>query len=256
MIIREFNLPLNAGVGTALVINVNQYDSGENWYFTLYEENGMKYTPTTASIVGVKPDGNAIANSATVDENGRVVVEETEQMTACAGRAEFELTVDSTHGTANFILMVEKKPTDEAIPSDSDLSLIQEALDSTNPQAIAQGVSDWMDDNLTPTTPVVDASLTVQGAAADAKKVGDEIDDLNGAISELGAGWTDEQIDMLNEIFNHVMFTDSSADTLINGLITSLKAASGEYIEVNAHTMTIHSLKRTPSVDDDEMTIM
>lgn len=184
MIIREFNLPLNAGVGTALVINVNQYDSGENWYFTLYEENGMKYTPTTASIIGVKPDGNAIANSATVDGNGRVVVEETEQMTACAGRAEFELTVDSTHGTANFILMVEKKPTDESIPSDSDLSLIQEALDSTNPQAIAQGVSDWMDDNLTPTTPVVDASLTVSGAAADAKKTGDEISELKSALRE------------------------------------------------------------------------
>lgn len=47
-------------------------------------------------------------------------------------------------------------------------------LDTT----IAQDVSDWLENNLTPTSPPVDDTLTIQGAAADAKKTGDEISDL------------------------------------------------------------------------------
>lgn len=35
-------------------------------------------------------------------------------------------------------------------------------------------VTNWLRDNITPTTPPVDDTLTIQGAAADAKKVGDE----------------------------------------------------------------------------------
>lgn len=36
-------------------------------------------------------------------------------------------------------------------------------------------VTGWMDEHITPTTPPVDDTLTIQGAAADAKKTGDEI---------------------------------------------------------------------------------
>ena len=41
---------------------------------------------------------------------------------------------------------------------------------------IAESVSDWLDENLTPTSPPVDSTLTVSGAAADAKVTGDKID--------------------------------------------------------------------------------
>lgn len=43
-------------------------------------------------------------------------------------------------------------------------------------------VTTWLDDNIEPTTPPVDSSLTVQGAAADAKKTGDELSDLKSAL--------------------------------------------------------------------------
>ena len=42
----------------------------------------------------------------------------------------------------------------------------------------AGAVADWLKDNITPTTPAVDASLTISGAAADAKKTGDAVSDL------------------------------------------------------------------------------
>lgn len=176
-ITRYFNLNLNAGQSSPLTINVNQYDSGEQWVFTLYGDNGLKFTPATGAIVGVKSDGLGIINTGTVDSDGRVVINETQQMTAAAGRAVFELMLDSqTHGTANFVVLVEPKPGDHADLSDSDVSLIQQAIDSTIPENIAGAVSDWMDDNLAPSQWVLDSSLSVQGAAADAKAAGDKID--------------------------------------------------------------------------------
>ncbi len=133
MISRTFKLCLNAGSGSAPYINVNQYDEGETWLFELYSENGERYIPSSGAIVGVKSDGHGIVNTGTVDSEGRVVITETQQMTASAGRAIYELSIDGlTHGTANFIVAVERKPTDDAVMSDSDLSLIQEAVDAAS----------------------------------------------------------------------------------------------------------------------------
>ena len=131
MITKYFNLYLNAGVSVAPVIHANQYDSTEQWIFTLFQENGEIYIPPTGAIVGVKPDGHGIINSGTVNEDGQVVINETQQMTACVGTSVFELLVDhGNHGTANFKVEVEFKPSDNADMSDSDLSYIQDALDT------------------------------------------------------------------------------------------------------------------------------
>lgn len=154
MITRTFKLCLNAGTGSAPYINVSQYDEGETWLFELYSETGERYIPTTGAIVGVKSDGHGIANTGTVDSEGRVVITETEQMTAAAGRSIFELSIDGlTHGTANFIVNVEKKPIDGAIMSDSDLSLIQEAITAAEEvKAVIEKMDITIDtyNNLTP----------------------------------------------------------------------------------------------------------
>lgn len=131
MIVRNFNLHLNTGASSPLVIHANQYDHYEQWVFTLYTEKGELYVPSTGAIIGVKSDGHGIINTATVNEAGQVVVNETQQMTAASGMAMFELSIDDgAHGTANFYVDVEKKPGDNADLSDSDLSLIQQAVDA------------------------------------------------------------------------------------------------------------------------------
>ena len=58
-------------------------------------------------------------------------------------------------------------------------------LDTT----IAQDVSDWLDEHITPTTPAVDDTLTVSGAAADASVTGDKINDLKTAIALSNDGY-------------------------------------------------------------------
>ncbi len=209
---RYFKLFLNAGAASPLVINVNQYDRDELWHFTLFSETGEQYYPNAAAIVGKKNDGNLIANAATVDGRGYVNVTETEQMTAAPGVNHFELLIDGQiHGTANFIVLVEPSPTEGGVVSDSDLSLIQQAMDSISPSVIAQKVADWMDENLTPTTPVVDQSLTVQGAAADSKKVGDELSDLKSQIAQGGTLSHDVATALLN-CFKKVVGKDDFDD--------------------------------------------
>lgn len=215
---RYFKLYLNAGIAVAPVIHVNQYDQGESWYFALYKDNGEAYIPADGSIIGVKSDGNIITNAGTITQN-YVVITETQQMTAAAGKAIFELQIDGgTHGTANFIVQVEPSPTDGGVVSDSDLSLIEEALNSVTPAVIAEEVTDWMDENITqPTNPVVDASLTVSGAAADAKATGDAIAAVSG-----GSGLTSEIKEALLALFQHVAWKDTDADDAYDALEEAL----------------------------------
>lgn len=215
MITRNFNLYLNAGHNVPLVINANQYDQGEQWVFTLYKDDGTQYTPSSGAIVGIKSDGLGIINSGSVVD-GKVVINETQQMTAAAGKAVFELMIDDqTHGTANFIVLVEPKPGNNADLSESDLSLIQQAIDGTSATAIAQSVADWMDDNLTPTTPVVDASLTVSGAAADAAVTG-------ALIRSGGSGLTNEAKQALLACFEHVAWIDEDGQDYYDALEAAL----------------------------------
>lgn len=60
---------------------------------------------------------------------------------------------------------------------------------------IADVVTDWLNDNVDPvgSAVVVDDSLTIAGAAADAKKTGDEIADLKTQVGNIGS-----LIDVLN----------------------------------------------------------
>ena len=143
---REFDLIINAGTSSPLVINANQNDSGETWLFNLYQEDGTKVTPLAGQIVGLKTDGHAIVNAGTVNGSGQVVITETAQITACPGSNIFELVFDSVHGTANFILLVEKSPVDDdADFSESDISAINQAIamaiDSATVQAVQNGLA-------------------------------------------------------------------------------------------------------------------
>jgi hypothetical protein len=129
MITREFKLYLNAGIGVAPIINANQFDQDEEWIFTLLQEDGTVYIPSTGAIIGLKTDGTTILNAGTVNSAGKVVITETEQMTAVPGSNVFELLIDgNTHGTANFVVFVERRPGDIDNPSESDISLFQEAI--------------------------------------------------------------------------------------------------------------------------------
>ncbi len=130
MITRNFKLPVSPGGALPPVIGVSQFET-ETWVFTLVEADGTIYTPSTGAIIGIKADGNIIDNAGTVDEDGNVVINVTEQMTASPGTALFEILFDgATHGTANFTVNVEKRPTEGGTVSESDISLLEQAIEA------------------------------------------------------------------------------------------------------------------------------
>jgi len=84
-------------------------------------------------------------------------------------------------------------------------------------------VADWLEENLQPTTPPVDSTLTVSGAAADAKVTGDKISALNSALAiDKNVLDATVYVDETTNIFNR-----SSADNL-DGY--SLNGSTGEPI--------------------------
>lgn len=67
---------------------------------------------------------------------------------------------------------------DEMVSDGSLSTLIGPIVVATAPDVIAQ----WLSDHITPTTPIVDNTLTISGAAADAKVTGEAVANLNSEV--------------------------------------------------------------------------
>ena len=260
MITREFNLYLHAGHSIPLVINANQYDHGEQWLFKLFNSDGTQYVPSSGAIVGIKSDNLGIINSGSVDTQGRVVINETQQMTAAVGKAVFELVIDDgTHGTANFVVLVEPKPGDNADLSETDISMIEQAVEAASTikpygsplvASTVAGMTDhdkvyvyvgsetgytsghwyyydgdsWEDGGVYNSVAVqTDTTLTLSGVAADAKKTGDEISDLKSQIAQ-GSGLTEDVKVALLACFENIggLYLNGNARTYIENLRSAL----------------------------------
>lgn len=60
---------------------------------------------------------------------------------------------------------------------------IGDVVNENLPNIVPDAVGNWLEENITPTTPVVDNTLTIPNAAADAKTTGDKITNLNRIIT-------------------------------------------------------------------------
>lgn len=139
---RTFSLDMIPG-GAQTAVACNQYESGDTWVFALYYDGGRYEIPTGAEvfITGTKPDGAAYKIAGTVVDNA-MVIEVTEQMTACAGRSIAEILVESeTDGTtlysANFPLLIEPA----AVQGELSPSVIPTAIVDTEGNIYYEGKS-------------------------------------------------------------------------------------------------------------------
>ncbi len=109
--------------GGQVVIFLNQYDEDFLLVFKLFARIGELTIEegTTAAIRGTKPDGNGFSANATIDiATSTVTVEGDPQMTVCAGRAVYELTLlkdGKELNTGNFVLIVERAALDKDTPT-------------------------------------------------------------------------------------------------------------------------------------------
>lgn len=117
MIRYEYDLDVTPG-GVPVCVNLSQYDQDFELRFRLYSREGYLdiKSGTTVSIRGTKKDNRGYSAVAVIDGT-LVTVAGNVQMTAVAGRQDFELTLLSSEGkelnTANFFLCVERAAMDK-----------------------------------------------------------------------------------------------------------------------------------------------
>lgn len=225
MIQHQRNINMYPGVRAPERIHLSQYDSDFTLVFSLYSSAGSFSVDsgTTAMIRGTKGDGNGYSANASLSGT-TVTVQGNNQMTAVAGPNTFELVLTRSGNvlsTANFILDVEPAAMDaDTIQSETVLKELQAIIDSaststaaaTRAEEAAQEAEGHANgtirfDIVQSKTEAekaqarqnigfeTDNTLTVQGVAADAKKVGDEItglkDDFNHIDDALGIYYSD-----------------------------------------------------------------
>ena len=114
MLSRTFELDMVPG-GIPLSIHLSQYDSDVTLIFQLYASEGTLDIPqsgVTATIRGTKRDGNGISAEAVfsyVDSIPTVSVRVTKQMTAIAGKNNFELLLKAATGEREYDLPSAKR---------------------------------------------------------------------------------------------------------------------------------------------------
>jgi hypothetical protein len=146
MITHTFDLDVVPG-SVPVVVHVSQYDDDVRIIFNLYASTGVLNIEqnSTVAIRGTKPDGNGISVECVLDGSA-VTVDLTQQMTAVAGYAIFELTLyqnDHEMNTANFILDVERAAFDkDTLGSDSVIRELVSVIDRTDEIIAAAQQSD------------------------------------------------------------------------------------------------------------------
>lgn len=85
---------------------------------------------------------------------------------------------------------------------------------------VSDTVTEWLDENISePSGIVIDSSLTVSGAAADAKAAGNKITDVNNTILYLSSALTNTVKNAILNCFEHVaLWTDENASEHIETL--------------------------------------
>ena len=138
MITKTNRIDMTPG-GAPLVIRLSQYDSDFTLVFNLYASDGTFTieSSTTAAIRGMKPDGNGYSADATIDiANKKVTVAGDDQITAVAGKGEYELVLSKSGyeiNTANFIILTERAAMDQdTFPSNSVIKELVDVIDRTD----------------------------------------------------------------------------------------------------------------------------
>lgn len=229
MIVQYYKLNLIPTGKDPVIVRCSQYDRDSRVIeFSLFNGNEPFALSDSYSVIvrGTKQDGTVFEyNCSVVDTN--VVFSVKQQMTLFAGKYPCELRIiagDEILGSANFYLYIEKSPVDEeAVPSESDLPAYEKLLLDVQ----SKNVSDWLEENISQETGyVIDTSLSVSGAAADAKAVGDEIQRLEAEIEGGESGGTtsisDELKQALLQLAQKAAYVDAGGQTYYQALYDAL----------------------------------
>jgi len=221
--------------GARPVLHASQYDKGRQFRANLFEGSAV-YTLTgaeTLSIAVRKPDGHIVTEAITNTSDSYIIIEATEQMTACAGDSFAEVKIEEGGdllGTLNLILAVEQSPEEGGDPSDSFVHNLA--------QQIADAVSDQYDSNnvIFDNTPTaghgVGYAVTSAGLESYIPKNLDELDDVTTTAPTSGEALVWDGTKWVNGTVSTVGNLDDLSDVDTTGKATgdSLRYDGNDWI--------------------------
>ena len=236
--------------GLPATVHVSQYDDTiRQLRFQLWFGRSKVEVPSGASVrVDIKkPDGHIVLVSGTVDSSDRsiVTVPTTKQMTAVPGGARGTLVVSSTGdkriSSAIFILQVHRDPVEDGDASDSDLSMLQDAIDQTAANATAaQAAATAAQQAASSFT--TDTTLSVSGKAADAAETGRQFGLIKADLDAV-EGLTDDIKEALLACFDNVAWKGEEGNAAKEALEEALY--SNRYYEQEEWKLSTNALGKT-----------
>lgn len=119
-------------------VDAKQFDDKSRFLKVTLTANGEPVTietGTTAMFRAVKPDKKSVCNAAQINSDGTVTVELTQQVLACKGVVEADVSLVGSDGkvlsTASFFLQVQEAPLGNNVASESELLIFQQLADKT-----------------------------------------------------------------------------------------------------------------------------
>ena len=168
---------------------------------TFWDDSRQLQIPGGAivSLRALKPDGTSVDVSGTNNNDGTATVELTDQVLAVPGTVKADVSVAQSGAvlsSATFYIKVQPVPVGAEITSENDFLLLNDLLSQ---------LSDY----------TIDPTLSVEGAAADAKATGD-------AIASVGGGLTEDIKQALLQIASKVAYIDDDGQDYYDALEDAL----------------------------------
>lgn len=168
-------------------IDAKQGDNASRYLKITLLANGKKITPETGETAifrCLKPDGHSCLNSGTINSDGTVTVELTNQVLACKGTTKADVSLmkgDTVLSTVTFFIQVEEAPISANIAASSDEFLLLVEKTSEAVEAIEEAKAATQSANSAALS--ANRAASVANSAANeaheaASAVGDEIDGI------------------------------------------------------------------------------
>lgn len=126
-----------AGGNVYKYVYAKQGDGGSRYVCATILANGKAVDISddlTAEFRAVKRDGKSVINPATINNDGTITVELTQQTLAVEGTVDADIIIKNSSGdvlsTASFKILVEKAPVGEQIDSENELLALEELIET------------------------------------------------------------------------------------------------------------------------------
>lgn len=241
--------------GVPTVVRLSQGDEDYTLVFELYASSG-EFTiesGTTVRIHGTKPDGNGYSVDAVLDiENAKVTVEGDIQMTAAAGKGNYELVLykgGKKLKTANFIIWTEHAALDQtSVASDSKVAELYE-IENNAEEIIAAGAQ----------YAEYKAALdeVAQQVAEDAESVSEDKQSVTDKVNSFNETYSDDMA-AFNQAYSSAMQRINDKADAIGEIVTDAGMISRQALEkaTNAENETAEFAYTVDSVTRNFNTIL